>query len=203
MTEIRNAVRSDAPRLLEIYGWYVRHTAITFEYDVPTLEDFQGRMEGVMAHWPWLVILRDGAVEGYAYAGPFHSRAAYGWCCELSVYLDPAERGKGLGRALYEALEAALGRMGLCNLYACIALPEQEDEYLSRASVDFHARMGYHTVGTFRSCGYKFSRWYHMVWMEKVIGAHRPEMPPVRPWPALSPREGWRDCPPRPFWNKS
>ena len=82
---IRNASLADAPRILEIYAWYVEHTVITFEYDVPSLEEFEGRMRRTMQKYPYLVIERDGRVEGYAYAGPFVGRAAYDWACELTI----------------------------------------------------------------------------------------------------------------------
>ena len=72
--------------------------------------------------------------------------------------------------------------MGILNLYACIAVPEAEDETLTLDSVRFHARMGYVEAGHYHWCGYKFGRWYDMVWMEKMIGEHRPDQPPVR-WP--------------------
>ena len=101
---IRNASLADAPRILEIYAWYVEHTVITFEYDVPSLEEFEGRMRRTMQKYPYLVIERDGRVEGYAYAGPFVGRAAYDWACELTIYLDHDARKHGMGRALYEAL---------------------------------------------------------------------------------------------------
>lgn len=74
------------------------------------------------------------------------------------------------------------GEDGVCNLYACIACPEQEDEYLTRSSMEFHEHLGFRQAGLFRECGYKFGRWYHMVWMEKLIGAHRAAQPPVRPY---------------------
>ena len=70
--------------------------------------------------------------------------------------------------------------MGVINLYACIADPEAEDETLTRASERFHTRQGFCTVGRFQNCGYKFGRWYHVIWMEKVIGEHRVPQPPVR-----------------------
>lgn len=115
---------------------------------------------------------REGAALGYAYAGPFHQRAAYSRCCELSIYLSPAAQKQGLGRRLYEALEARLRDMGFLNLYACIGYPEEEDEYLTRNSAEFHAHLGFRKVGEFHLCGYKFGRWYHMIWMEKLVGEH-------------------------------
>ena len=125
-------------------------------------------------------ILRDGRVEGYAYAGAFHERSAYRWCCELSIYLDPDARRHGLGRRLYEALEAALKDMGILNLYAHVARPEAEDEYLTNNSAEFHAHLGFAKVGEFRRCGYKFGRWYNMTCMEKIIGEHTARPAPVR-----------------------
>ena len=176
---IRDAELSDAERLLEIYGYYVRNTAITFECEPPTLDGFRQRMETIMTRYPYLVILCDGVIEGYAHAGPFVDRAAYDWSCAMTIYIAPDSRKRGLGRKLYEALEGALQKMGMRNLYACIGLPESEDEYLTSNSADFHAHLGYTRVGTFRNCGYKFNRWYHMIWMEKIIGDHVPAPSPI------------------------
>ena len=101
---IRNATLADAPRILEIYAYYVEHTVITFEYDVPSLAEFEGRMRDIMKKYPYLVIERDGRIEGYAYAHAFVGRAAYDWAAELTIYLDHDARRGGLGRVLYEAL---------------------------------------------------------------------------------------------------
>ena len=172
----------DAADLLRIYAPYVEHTAITFEYAVPAEEEFRTRIERTLKKYPYLVAERDGRILGYAYAGAFQPRAAYGWCAEMSIYLDRDVRGQGIGRALYEALESALDAMGIVNLYACIAVPDGEDAYLDRSSEAFHSRLGFETVGEFHSCGYKFKRWYNMIWMEKIIGAHRADQPSVRPF---------------------
>ncbi len=180
MMTIRSATPDDAPRLLEIYSWYVERTAVSFEYGTPSLEEFRGRMARTMEKYPWLVVEEDGAVLGYAYAGVFKGRAAYDWACETTIYLDRDARGRGLGRALYGALEAELKAMGILNLYACVTWPEAEDETLTLASPRFHARMGYAEVGRFRRCGYKFGRWYDMIWMGKDIGPHDSDPAPVR-----------------------
>ena len=58
-------------------------------------------------------------------------------------------------------------------MYACIGLPEQEDEYLTNNSANFHEHIGFTRAGFFRNSGYKFGRWYHMIWMEKLIGEHK------------------------------
>ena len=172
MINIRNAELKDAERILEIYSYYVKNTAITFEYDVPSLEEFKGRMEKVMEKYPYLVIEKDGNIQGYAYAGAFVGRAAYDWSCEMTVYLDYTAKKCGLGRLIYEALENELKKMGILNLYACIGYPEKDDEYLTTNSADFHEHLGFTKVGEFHKCGFKFGRWYNMIWMEKIIGTH-------------------------------
>jgi len=173
MLLIRDAICDDARDIRAIYAYYVENTAVTFEYEVPTVEDMRGRIAATLERYPYLVAEEDGAVLGFAYAGPFKERAAYAHSCELSIYLARDERGRGLGRALYERLEERLAAQGILNLYACIADPIVEDEYLSRDSERFHARMGFERVGTFHLCGYKFGRWYNMCWMERIIGEHR------------------------------
>ena len=107
-------------------------------------------------------------------------RAAYDWSAEATIYIDADRKKQGIGGKLYGALEDALKQMGILNLYACIGYPETEDEYLTRNSVEFHARMGYAKAGEFHHCGRKFGRWYHMVWMEKMLGSHEREPEPVR-----------------------
>lgn len=188
MIAVRNATLDDAERILEIYDYYVKNTAITFEYATPSLAEFRERMERIMRRYPYFVVLRDDRIEGYAYAGPFVGRAAYDWSCELTIYLDRDARRLGFGKILYGALENALRDMGILNLYACIGYPERDDEFLTTNSADFHAHSGFAEVGKFHNCGYKFGRWYHMIWMEKVIGKHEENVPAVIPYPELKKR---------------
>ena len=164
----------------------MRETAVTFEYEVPSLDEFTRRIEHTLQRYPYLIAQSGSEVLGYAYAGPFKERAAYDWSVETTIYLRQDQRGRGLGRALYQALERCLTAQHIQNLNACIADPAQEmDPYLTGASAAFHARRGYQLVGRFHKCGYKFGRWYDMVWMEKLLGAH-PEGPhPVIPFPDL------------------
>ncbi len=169
---IRSARPADAAALLKIYAPYVEQTAITFEYETPSAAEFSGRITETLKKYPYLVLEDDGAVQGYAYAGTFKDRAAYGWAVETTIYIRKDAHGKGYGRALYTALEEELKKRGFLNAYACIAYSAQEDETLTNASVRFHERMGYRLCGTFRLCGYKFGRWYDMVWMEKMLGEH-------------------------------
>lgn len=182
---IRNADIIDADRLLKIYAYYVMNTAISFEYEVPSISEFQNRMWDKMKKYPYIVIEKDGIVQGYAYAGAFVGRAAYNWSCETTIYLDHNARKCGLGRKLYEALEAKIKEMGVLNLYACIGYPETEDEYLDKNSAKFHEHLGFTKVGEFHKCGYKFGRWYNMIWMEKIIGEHEAQQPKIKYYPEL------------------
>ena len=158
---IRNVRISDAQNLLEIYAHYVKNTAITFEYDVPSVSEFESRIKRITAKYPYLVAEKDGRIVGFAYAGIFKDRAAYDRSVEVTIYLDASAQGQGIGRALYQ------------QLYACIGIPsDKADEYLDFNSMQFHEHLGYTLAGTFRKCGCKFGRWYDMVWLEKIIGEH-------------------------------
>ena len=160
--EIRTATPFDAEELLRIYKYYVENTAITYEIDVPTADDFRRRIEKTLKKYPYIVAEHDGRITGYAYAGVFKDRAAY----ERSVN----EKRHGTGTLLYNELEKRLVSIGIKNAYACIACPEKDDEYLNHDSIRFHEKQGYTLVGTFHKCAEKFGRDYDMVWMEKIIG---------------------------------
>mgnify|MGYP002869361759 CR=1 FL=1 len=168
--KIRNASADDAAALLKIYSYYVENTAITFELTVPTLENFRSRIKNTLAEkYPYIVAEIDKKIVGYAYAGRFVGREAYKYSAELTIYLDKDFRGRGIGKKLYSELENRLQTAEIKNLYACIGYPEVEDEYLTFASVKFHERLGFKICGKFTECGFKFNRWYSMVWMEKIL----------------------------------
>lgn len=168
----------DAEELVAIYDPYVRQTAVSFEYTTPTTEEFRQRIIGTLKKYPYLKAVSNGEIVGYAYAGSFHQRAAYAWGVETSVYVRRDMRRSGVGRALYAALEKALMMQNVYNVNACVASAEKEDEHLNRNSILFHQNMGFRIVGEFIKCGYKFQRWYNMVWMEKHLSRH-PEYPPA------------------------
>lgn len=169
---IRDVTADDAQELLSIYSHYVLNTAISFEYDVPTVTEFSERILHIKENFPYICAVEGGKILGYAYAGAFHPRAAYQWCAELSIYLRTDAQKRGLGRVLYEELERQLKALGILNLYACVATTTHEDEYLTNNSVQFHSHLGFKICGEFHKCGKKFDRWYDMVWMEKIIGNH-------------------------------
>ena len=182
---IRPVSESDAPQLAAIYAPYVAQTAITFEYTVPSAEEFAQRIRKTLEFYPYIAAERDGVLLGYAYAGTFKGRAAYAWSVETTVYVAMDLRKSGIGRSLYLALEEALRQQGITNMNACIACPRTEDDpYLDRSSILFHERLGYVQNAHFHACASKYGRWYDMVWMEKMIGEHpqNPSQPvPFRP----------------------
>ncbi len=178
MIRIRSAKVEDATALQAIYKPYVEETAITFEYDVPSVEEFAERIRGTLEKYPYLVLERtEGGncteILGYCYAGVFKGRAAYSRSVETSIYIKMGEYGKGYGRALYNELEKELKARGFLNACACIASPKQGSTRLDNSSQKFHEHMGYSLVGTFNDCAYKFGQWYNMIWMEKMLGEHR------------------------------
>lgn len=181
---IRTADIEDAAALLQIYKPYIEETAITFETEVPSLEDFTQRIAKTLQRYPWIVIEEEGKILGYAYTSAFKGRAAYDWSAETSIYVAMDQKGKGLGRKLYEELEKVSKRQGIENLYACIAYPIGEDPYLDTSSVSFHEHLGFAKKAHFEKCAYKFSRWYDMVWYGIDLGDH--EIPqPFVPFPEL------------------
>lgn len=177
--KIRFAKEADAAELLAIYAPYVKNTAITFEYDVPSVEEFAQRIRSVSSRYPYIAAELDGEIIGYAYASAFHTRAAYDWSVEMSIYLKQEKRRFGIGGKLYDIMEAMLRKQGFLNLNACIAYSDIEDETLTKASVRFHEKRGFSIIGRFSKCGYKFNRWYGMVWMEKHIGEHTTPPPKI------------------------
>ena len=159
---IRFATPSDAATLLAIYAPYVENTAITFEYEVPTIEDFTNRIAKTLEKYPYLVAEEDGVVVGYAYASTYYARAAYDWAVELSVYVSQDARGKGVGSKLYDKLEDLLDQMGYMHFLACISLPNE-------ASLALHRKRGYQQVAHFPKIGYKFEHWHDIVWLQKSL----------------------------------
>ena len=183
---IRTAKVSDAEELLTIYRPYIENTAITFEYDVPSVEEFANRIKTTLEMYPYIVAELDRKIVGYAYAGVFKGRKAYDWSVETSIYVSLDNHGNGIGRLLYEKLEEILKNQGVTNVDACIAYAEHEDEHLHNDSVHFHEKLGYKTVGIFHKCAYKFDKWYDMIWMEKFIAEHKAKPNDIIPYPMLN-----------------
>ena len=166
---IRMATKADAKEILEIYAPYVKDTAITFEYDVPTVEEFGDRINNTLKKYPYIVSIDNNQIIGYAYVSSFKERAAYDWAVETTVYIKQDYQGKGVGKKLYLALEEILKKQNILNMNACIAYTSIEDTNLTNTSKYFHEHLGYKKVAHFSKCGYKFEKWYDMIWMEKII----------------------------------
>ena len=170
---IRFAKPEDAKELLKIYAYYVTDTAISFETEVPSEEEFKLRIEEVLKSYPFIVACKDDEILGYAYLHSFVGRKAYELSAETTIYLNPDKKKMGIGKKLYFVLEDIAKAQNITNLYSCIGYVDKEDEYLNNNSVQFHEHIGFRMVGKFENCGHKFGRWYHMVWMEKIIGEHK------------------------------
>ena len=117
---IRKAAVADTKSLLKIYAPYVDHTAITFETEIPTEEEFAHRITQTLQHYPYLIAEENGVILGYAYATAYKTRAAYDWTAEVTVYIDREVKAKGIGTMLYHHLESELKKQNIVNLTACI-----------------------------------------------------------------------------------
>ena len=159
---VRVAQKEDIPAILSIYGPYVEETAYSFEYTAPGEEEFTKRFMRITRQFPFFVYEEEGQVLGYAYADLPFEREAYSWCAEPSVYLRPDARGRGIGKALYAALEEELTAQGYAVLYAIITTSNAD-------SVAFHKAVGYRHLADFPACGLKFGRWEGITWMEKRL----------------------------------
>lgn len=171
-TRIRPATLDDAADILAIYAPFIESTAITFEYTVPSLEEFRDRMASIMADYPYLAAEQGGRVVGYAYAHAMGERAAFQWNAELAVYLAPEARGCGLGAHLVTQLENELSAMGVRNLFSLITADNE-------SSIRLHEKLGFSQVGYHPRAGYKLGRWHDLVYLHKSIGSFEDEPEPI------------------------
>jgi phosphinothricin acetyltransferase len=162
VVHIRAATPADAPVLLEIYRPYVETTAVSFELEVPSLEEFERRISVAVAGWSWLVAVTSGRLVGYAYGSAHRARAAYRTSVETSAYVHPDYFRQGIGRALYTRLLDELGERGFGSAFAGITLPND-------ASVAFHESLGFERIGVFPRVGRKFGRWHDVAWFYHPI----------------------------------
>ena len=166
---IRDVSGDDAERLVQIYEHYVLNTAVSFEYDVPSADEFRNRIDSISAKYPYLVCIKDDVIVGYAYAGAYSSREAYAWTVTTSIYVDKDYHRKGIGTLLYDELEKRLKEQGIVNLLAGVASCENEDEYLTHNSSKFHISKGYTQVAHMKEVGKKFGKWYDLLWYQKRL----------------------------------
>lgn len=151
---------ADAAACAAIYAPHVTEGVASFEIEPPDAAEMARRMQA--AHL-WLVAAGEGGeVTGYAYASPHRDRPAYRWTAETSVYVAADRQGRGVGRALYEALFAGLAERGFRTLLAGITLP-------NAASVALHERVGFEQVGLFRAVGFKAGEWWDVGWWQRTL----------------------------------
>lgn len=160
--ELRDARPADAPAIAAIYNHYVLGTIVSMEFDAVDGAEIARRMEAVRAAaLPYLVLLEDGQVAGYAYASPWRARPGYRRAVEASVYLAPLARGRGHGRRLYAELLARLAGRAHAVIGG-IALPNP-------ASVALHEAMGFEQVACFREVGHKFGAWIDVAYWQLLL----------------------------------
>ena len=160
---IRTASIDDTSALLEIYRPYIETTVVSFELDVPSLEEFSARIQNAVNQWSWLVAEVDHEIVGYAYGSMYRARAAYAYSVEISAYVKTTHHRSGIARALYTQLFAELKTRGFVSAYAGIALPNEP-------SISFHRGFGFQPIGVFPKVGYKFDQWHDVAWLYRPIG---------------------------------
>ena len=168
--KIRIANPEDVREILDIYGYYVLNTAITFEYAVPSLQEMLDRMTGIKNKYPYLVAEMDDKIVGYSYATDFRHRAAYQWSPECTIYIHRDFHGKGIGKKLYQELFKLLRQLGYFNVFGGVALPND-------ASLALHRNLGFREIGTYENIGYKFGKWHSTMWFQLVLEEHITEPP--------------------------
>jgi L-amino acid N-acyltransferase YncA len=174
MNIIRIAKTSDAASILEIYTPYILNTAITFETEIPSLENIEYRIITYQESWPWLVYEIAGTIVGYAYATKHRERAAYQWCVESSVYISDNFQQKGIAQALYTALFEILKYQGCRNVYAGITLPNDK-------SISFHKKFGFSKIAEYKKIGYKLGLWNTVSWWELKVNEYSADpAPPMK-----------------------
>ena len=166
--------QTDAAAVADIYRPAVESSLASFEERAPTADEMAERMRATLARMPWLVAEDDGAVVGYAYAGPHQQRPGYRWSVNISVYVSPGHAGRGIGRRLYDDLLQLLRRQGFVNVYAGITLPNP-------ASVALHEAIGMRRIGVYEGVGYKHGGWHDVAWYHLRLAD--PEGHPSEPIP--------------------
>lgn len=166
---VRMAVPEDAREILNIYKPYIENTAITFECEVPSVEEFSNRIRNTRKQYPYMVAVRDGEILGYAYASQFRSRAAYSLCAELSLYIRKDVHRQDIGELLLSAMEEALRRQCVVKLYSVVTDCEGTSPYMPKESLSFHKKHGFTVEGVLSKVGVKFGKWFDIVFLYKQL----------------------------------
>ncbi len=165
---IRPVTKTDAIACLKLYSKYVVGSAVSFELEAPSIEEFSNRIDSISKRFPYLIAEEDGVFVGYAYASAYRDRLAYQWNVEVSIYVEEDKKKTGVATKLYTELFSELKRIHICKAYAVIAMPND-------ASINFHTKMGFEKFATYTNVGFKLNQWHDVLWMEKTI--QFPEIP--------------------------
>src|SRR5690242_16615358 len=161
----RPATLADIPAITRIYAHAVKHGTASFELEPPDEAEMARRMQSLLdGGYPYIVAEIDGALAGYAYAGPYRPRRAYRFSVEDSIYIDPAAQRKGVGRALLDRLIAECERHGFRQMIAVIGDSAQ------LPSIELHRAAGFRMIGNIENVGYKFERWLDSILMQRALG---------------------------------
>lgn len=163
--EIRPVRDGDIPDIREIYNYYVTNSVVTFDEKKWSVKQWREKVAYLRKlSMPFLVAESPtGQVLGYAYVQPWAGKSAYRYTVENSIYLGQAAAGKGLGRALLEALIDACEQAGIRELVAVISDKGAE------ASVALHEKLGFTEAGRMGRVGFKFGRWLGTIYLQKSL----------------------------------
>lgn len=175
---VRPATTGDAAAVLDIYRNFILNTTVTFEEEVPTLEQFRARVADIMAEYPFLVCDDGGRIAGYIYAHRHQPRSAYRYGAEISVYLRPHYTGLGIGRILCDTMLELLRRQGVQIVYSAISLPNER-------SCALHEAAGFRQTGIWCKTGYKKGRWIDVALYELAIGDFPAQPEPLKTFDQL------------------
>ncbi len=176
---IRLVTVGDAGQVLEIYGPFCAGSPVSFETEVPSIEEIGQRIASTLDFFPWLVSAEGSRVVGYAYASRHRERAAYRWSADVSVYVREDARGQGIGRALYTSLFAVLRLQNVYNILAGITLPNP-------ASVALHEAMGLRPIGLYEGIGFKCGKWHDVGWWQLELLPRQEEPSEPISFPAIA-----------------
>jgi phosphinothricin acetyltransferase len=170
---IRFANEDDAEGILAVYTPYILDTTITYEYDIPSIENMKQRIQGVQSFYPYLVCTYNHEIVGYAYASKHKERAAFQWGAEISVYIKEDFHGSGVASRLYDRIIAFLYEQGIYKLYALIDAPNEKSER-------FHLKRGFKEIGSILNTAYKLGKWCNLKYYEKTLRECKEEPAPLR-----------------------
>ncbi len=164
--DIRPAGPQDIAAITRIYADAVAHGTATFEIEPADEAEMARRQQALLASGlPYLVAEQAGVVAGYAYAGRYHARPAYRWTVEDTIYVAPAFHRRGVGRLLMTRLIVEAEARGFRQMIAVIG------DSGNAASIALHAAVGFQSIGTLQSVGFKHGRWLDTVLMQRPLGS--------------------------------